>query len=1692
MSIETITAPLPAERVLALSPGDAGEAAETPLRRPNLFPGRALTAASLGQRQQWQSFHVASRATAWLPGIDDGLELSVALEGSGSTAFARLTVSRGIGLSASGEDVVLQRPLACRLEDLPVCAPASFFLNGTGVGDGGAEGSELLAREVRATLGTLNAAASAALPAVGVLVLQPVVVDAADLDPLDPCDRSAFEEATADDPAAVEDWRIGDAVRLVWYVWPGEWRHVPAVTPDKLRNALAWTVFRAEAELPRDAVMPWDVIGVPIALATLDLDAGPPMDLAWIDRASVARRGGRARDARLRRIGADAVLEADPRQPPLRQAQIEQLAEQVAAAGELAPDELAQGFDRWLPPVGLLPKNCFDPLRQQSAFFPPQFDIDAVPVPVEQLDLAVRSSAALAPLDRREPESVRLLVPVPLAYWEPRLLIREVVAPEFQAAVDRHLLERARALGARQGLRNKAAMLSHALDGRLHAVADFGDDPTATEPEGLKPWGPPPSGGGHRSALMAGFHEHYFDGAAKPFAVRSDEDVFVWVYLDPENPPSTLMLQWHTTATTTAPLLPADWEHRAFWGEDLIARGSPNGSAAHLRIGDLPTPGRWTKLGVPAAAVGLAGRSLDGMAFSLVGGRAAFGLAGSQGSKSWNKWFCNFLPDGARAQGNEAWDLLSGNDLWAPFDVHDGVVPSLPEIVVQTSDGSVPDGSGPTGTGSGGSYRAVPTSGFNVRYIARPGWRGHFYSPLSQDNNLILKITEPGGVSTPNPDRLRTWVYLDELTPPRSLLAYTFSVSVNPTNGQVGTNLRVSYWGENRIPELVKANPVFSQLPTFAAGPLPQSGTWTELEIPLVDTSEARTGRVRVLATLFMAFDGDVAFSDLFIRKGTPPDGSVTARLWPTSFAGDVTVPPVTPFLNPTLIFQHNLGVLTPTPSARIGTVRVYTELLRDPAIQRLSGHEQSQILLRGLAGFADYLRRRIDRADDITDFGFAHMQVDIHRMRQLVMSTNDAARLAVSPALAAIAKSDSALAVQGQIAEYLARVKTPGLQPGASVVAATFAATANADAASAAAAAATGAVVRATTAATAAAAAAAVAADTVVGSVSALRAVSQAAKFKLVAAPRAPAHIVYSQPVIGLSEVRTAAIADRLRHPPSTEARDYALANRFRTVSSLLDLLENFTAEDNGTVPALLADFEVYGLPGDPFLAGVNSNTPRRRLADFRGTDNAVLRALSTPPPMPNNIVDEAGLFTQTVALSDNTVAMLRQLEARLAAYREALSSCDRALQSLLDDINGNQQRLGATEDALAEARHDVSVARALLAEETQRIAELNARRAAVLDEQVKFIAYVRPRETDNLLATPTHAVDPALAEPPVPACLREHPDLADELLDMLRVVREAPANWFVRVPPLVAQLDRIELLRRGLVNAQARAVAGLSAPLVAAPAAGASKLLQAVGRVAVRQAEALAPRVAALQALDPVLLATATWKTVQAQAVQMMSFGDLADGSHGRSDVAQQAAAELHNIRSIVACLHAEFSGVLPALRLAWADTLSEFDEAPNLRNLANLARWSEIDSIDRRQMQAYVDWLFAQIEPNQPQAVALINDVVRMCLLLASHAPVDRIVAGRLARPVTGVSPGVRIPLAVLDGARLRVGMQAALYRGETLVARAVVEDLGAQEISAHVIHTAAAKVDLGDDVRVHFDDATALSLNVGAAKRTLFRP
>lgn len=122
----------------------------------------------------------------------------------------------------------------------------------------------------------------------------------------------------------------------------------------------------------------------------------------------------------------------------------------------------------------------------------------------------------------------------------------------------------------------------------------------------------------HRSALKKGMHQHYFCGAANPIISEATDVLFATVFLDPDNPPDEVMLQWHTT----------DWLSRAYWGANLISWGT-DGTSGRRHIGPLPPSGEWVRLTVLAQDVGIdATTPIDGMAFTLYGGRATWDYAG--------------------------------------------------------------------------------------------------------------------------------------------------------------------------------------------------------------------------------------------------------------------------------------------------------------------------------------------------------------------------------------------------------------------------------------------------------------------------------------------------------------------------------------------------------------------------------------------------------------------------------------------------------------------------------------------------------------------------------------------------------------------------------------------------------------------------------------------------------------------------------------------------------------------------------------------------------------------------------------------------------------------------------------------------------------------------------------------------------
>ena len=120
------------------------------------------------------------------------------------------------------------------------------------------------------------------------------------------------------------------------------------------------------------------------------------------------------------------------------------------------------------------------------------------------------------------------------------------------------------------------------------------------------------------SSNATGLHYHAFDSAMRKMKVGTGDNIFVNVYLPSGTLPSEIMLQFKENGS---------WEHRAYWGANNINLGT-DGTASRKYIGPLPTAGTWTTLVIPASSVGLEGKSVDGISFTLFGGQANWDKVG--------------------------------------------------------------------------------------------------------------------------------------------------------------------------------------------------------------------------------------------------------------------------------------------------------------------------------------------------------------------------------------------------------------------------------------------------------------------------------------------------------------------------------------------------------------------------------------------------------------------------------------------------------------------------------------------------------------------------------------------------------------------------------------------------------------------------------------------------------------------------------------------------------------------------------------------------------------------------------------------------------------------------------------------------------------------------------------------------------
>ena len=130
--------------------------------------------------------------------------------------------------------------------------------------------------------------------------------------------------------------------------------------------------------------------------------------------------------------------------------------------------------------------------------------------------------------------------------------------------------------------------------------------------------------------------QDFFNGGVS-FTIPKDGKFFVQCFLDPDNPPETIMVQFHA----------GGWKNRAVWGkQEKIPFGKP-GTTAKVFMGKLPKTGQWNRLEFDAIKVGLKpGTKVDGYAFTQFAGKVTWdhlGIASTVNlandpSWSWKKW----------------------------------------------------------------------------------------------------------------------------------------------------------------------------------------------------------------------------------------------------------------------------------------------------------------------------------------------------------------------------------------------------------------------------------------------------------------------------------------------------------------------------------------------------------------------------------------------------------------------------------------------------------------------------------------------------------------------------------------------------------------------------------------------------------------------------------------------------------------------------------------------------------------------------------------------------------------------------------------------------------------------------------------------------------------------------------------------
>ncbi|MCP3100743.1 hypothetical protein LZ198_17885 [Myxococcus sp. K15C18031901] len=1534
MNTRPLKESLPDEHILQVEPRPRPSVDADWRSRPHLYNGRALSEEALDSEQRQRAGRLALRGQMRAPGVIAGLEVRLEQEEASTPGGAPtflLRISAGMGLLATGEDVVMPRAARIRVDRLLAYwqqrpeGPVDFDVS-------------ILSDRAEADIPKTHADLRAA-----VLVLVPLETHrqappAADVDPC---------EATPED-AAFEDEQLVDGCAVVLYAWPPHWP-LPE-KDDQWRNRLAWELFERERLRPHGEHAPWEEVGVPLALIGFDPpeEEGPPATPLFIDRAAVVRTGGAPR--------ARTPLLPSQGTPLLWQARMQQLSEHLAA---FAPEDVEDGtatlaLDQ-LPPVGMLPRNALSvelgEVGVARRFFPESFELEFVPVPLEQLDGVAQASASLAPLSTSRSERVRVLVPVPEAHFQPQLLRRQEVGPEFQDAIEAALARLGEWLRRREDLRGKATLLLNALEGRKTKAERYPEpDPQRVPGEEPRPK-PDPNPYGPEEADY---------GIVSNSVPALDE------------------------------VLPPQGEN-SLWGTPAL-------------------------LGFDAEEVSTA--------MSTASGADRFGLAARQ--------------------GGDTLALTSFSDTWQPWETLVGTLGDTtqtlrgfrvvwndrdPAVVVLVSEpGPPPPPGGPSLTPDTWFARVYHhTAGSNWRWEETQRTQATDISDFTAvcwgEGRIDVFAAATTTVDSVTAHRILAFTWVDERKEQPPVVALTQMTdrevfSMKALQREEANNTR-------RIDLLLlaKKDDDGDGEPAWLhhLSGVHEAGNSMLTDITLVEVNSA-TGNLLaacrsskdVLDVLVMGpalithgrFQADWTFDETAVST---VDGSsslqVVSRLDGQLHAFWRAMPDAT-----TLLLYawfdgdkwHPARTLSqePLPSAGAvfdaaisgGTPEVFLATLKGlQHLKMLPDGTRALVEEQGLRGTLAQTRSLLNRVDDLIQAGSSQLQADTQNVRQLMLGgSTEASRLVVSPILGAT-MVQSPLSARADIEHYfnrfLKRRFVPEVEDPSSKEDAR---------------------------------------ETLVQATLTRASLTR----RLVELVKELQLDVTGMNLSGIALYDSSATPPRVFFVSGTRAvsrESIPLDTLVKSPDALTSVLQRLTAEPDG------------------------------------------IEATLKVPPVRTWTPNE--YFTTAVQHLEDMLVLLRELERRTRPFANAVAGYEAALARIEQDWAALSKRLGVVDAEVAEGRQDVTVARALKAEEQIRVHDINERRQEVLDQHVPFFVYQRPRQCDLTSDAPSRLLDPGFVPDILPQVLASTAAAPPELLAFVELVRDSPLRWFTLAPRLLDGLDRIGLIHRTFEWAQVRAVQRVPIQYPVVTSRASSPYVKSLSTLLAVREDLIARQRVAFVGLQPALLQERTWLELQQSAREQLSLGDLIDTAHGRSDVGRNASSELEDLAKVATGLYQRFGEVLPALRLEWAERMSQYDTPVDLRDLSRLPGWSTVDVVERRGLQRLTDWLYQRVVSTEPEAVSLISDLVRVCMLLASHAPVNELLSGHVSKP-TEARVGGSIELAV-DPSRVRVGMHVTIRSGERTV-QAVVEDLTTSAVRARVVLTSAPVVSLQVKTSAYFSE------------------